>query len=525
MKRTNPGSSAEHQDDRRIAAMVSETQRRLNRARLVQAMVWVGAATAAGLLIAALVWVIAGHRVPPWLYGMALLLGAAVAIGVWAARRWDRQAAARYLDDHFNLQDAVTSSTDFATAGQRGGFFDLQRRWTDRKLRDVDLSQVRYAPPRRLVIAGAIALLAAVALGFKPASPEVIAREAAAQHTEQMSTELKEDLQEHIEEMLKQLDEREREAIEAEKLRQWVRQLEATRDMKDLMRQYAQLEAKLARASAQLDRREAERLLDSAAQQLQDNPSSRPLAETLKHKRYADAAKQLDKLRPSAGGKLNEHRQQLDRLAQTSSRLAQSARQFQSSDGSAGAMAQDMQQLHESVQDYDRQLAMMERKRELSEQDQQKLSQCNSGACQQMSALNERLARLAAARKAQQQLQSLRRTLSQCQSAAAGQCQSPFAQKKAGLGTDRSVNVEVAPEEGQLTQIEGQKGLGPSQITTEEADSGTGVATRVAADPPAQFERQLESFVAREDVPEAVKGGVREYFQSIHQLPEEGESR
>jgi len=72
-------------------------------------------------------------------------------------------------------------------------------------------------------------------------------------------------------------------------------------------------------------------------------------------------------------------------------------------------------------------------------------------------------------------------------------------------------------DNGQTTQLRGIKGAGQSFTSIETADEGSGVAARRAADRQHTFQRQLESFVAREDVPDEVKDGVKHYFEVIHQ--------
>ncbi|NNE93682.1 MAG: hypothetical protein HKN23_18690, partial [Verrucomicrobiales bacterium] len=107
-------------------------------------------------------------------------------------------------------------------------------------------------------------------------------------------------------------------------------------------------------------------------------------------------------------------------------------------------------------------------------------------------------------------------SLSQCMGAKPGG-------KKAGTGsvesrTDQSTELV---DNGQTTQLKGQKGQGPSLATIESADDGDGVSSRRTVAAQREFREQMESFVQREDVPEDVKEGVKQYFHSIHQSGEE----
>ena len=52
----------------------------------------------------------------------------------------------------------------------------------------------------------------------------------------------------------------------------------------------------------------------------------------------------------------------------------------------------------------------------------------------------------------------------------------------------------------------------------EDADSGSGISGKRANAKARDFSSQIESFVQRDDVPEEMKLGVREYFERIHEV-------
>jgi len=89
----------------------------------------------------------------------------------------------------------------------------------------------------------------------------------------------------------------------------------------------------------------------------------------------------------------------------------------------------------------------------------------------------------------------------------------------AGMGSDESINMESnSLEAGFDSQIQGQKGAGPSEKQVESAASGTGVS--YGGDGPKkkiEHKKQMESFIEREDIPETMKNGVKEYFKRIHE--------
>jgi len=95
--------------------------------------------------------------------------------------------------------------------------------------------------------------------------------------------------------------------------------------------------------------------------------------------------------------------------------------------------------------------------------------------------------------------------------------------KKAGEGSDDAIREQrdEQADNGQNTKLKGLKGKGPSLTQVQAADDGDGVATRGAEAKQREFERQFESFVDREDIPEDLKNGVKEYFTNIHRVDEE----
>ena len=136
--------------------------------------------------------------------------------------------------------------------------------------------------------------------------------------------------------------------------------------------------------------------------------------------------------------------------------------------------------------------------------------------------LSDRLMRLQAKKKIQGKLKMLGKKLGKCQGCVAGQCDSPFANpggKNPGTGTidSRRDQQDALVDNGQIAQQKGLKGRGPSETQVQTASEGTGVSRRQAEETERKFDKQLESFVQREDVPEDVKDGVREYFTNIHQ--------
>jgi hypothetical protein len=547
-----------------IEQFVGFVRRRVNTHRLWTAAIWAVVA-GAGLLVAiGLAYVLRGYAVPGGWIAAAAGVAAGGALGGWLWSRLGEDQSARFVDRFYGLHDSVASYLHFARAGRREGYYELQAEYTRRKIEGLKPEAIEYRPPRRGLLLAASLAAVALPLSLRGPSAEVLERmereKAVAAATETANIELKE----LVEELRKGTEDPfEKELLDPDKLRKWVDSLKATKDQKEALRQYAELERELNRARMAVARKKDEQLLDRAAEKLQEQRETQPLAEQLKQKKYDTAAEQLASMTPPPEKKASEQRKALARLKAASQRMAAAARANKSASqgkdsksgnksesksaasseakggsgsssengASAGAgggeLSQNLEELADAVQELDDSLKEAERQEaELGKCDGQCKSQCKE--CQasvdkQLKKLCTSLTRLALRRNAEKKLCKLCEKCSQCQGMCNGACQSnsPNAGgKKAGSGTNtaRRDERDELVDNGQTTQLKGVKGSGPSLTTVESAEDGSGVSNRRGAARERQFKRKFESFVEREDVPAEVRAGVKNYFQLIHQM-------
>ena len=494
------------------------------------------AAAGALALVIGLAYAATGHRVPLWVYGaatLAALVGFAVG---WSLRRVDHQAAAHRIDHTFDLADGVSAARSFEAGEKDGGFYSLQKTWAESAVSQVKVSALRRPAPRWLVAAAIALPVTAVLLGFRPPAPEIIAAQQLAADTLVLGEELNQGLKDEIEKHLDEAQDEEREALEDASLAELAEKLELSEERADLMRQYAAMEQQLAVRAQALQQERAEQLLNDAAAKMADSPSTSALAEALRQKQYDKAAEMLKKMQPDAKADLNTQQKQLEKLKAAAAQLGQAAKRFRAgsasggSDGKASDMADAFatlsEQLDEDAQKLDNALkkAAGEKKAgQLSKSTQKKLSECQGQCDSTGNKLSKKLSELEGKRKARFRINLLRKTASECQGACAGQCANPFAKNGKGIGSGSadSTNDQFTPDTGNPDAITGIKGTGPSQTTVEEASSGTGVSGQRGRAATPEYSRQLESFVDRPDVPEAVKDGVKNYFENLHQTPDQ----
>lgn len=550
--------------------------RRLNRFRFFELFARHLLAVAAVVAVVAAVHALRGHAVPLWIY----LAGAgAVPVTVfihWICRRWSRGASAHFADGFFGLKDSLSTALELREKADGNPFVGLQAEAAAASVRSLDPKDIPFSWPRRALPVAVLLALVAGGLAFKKPSPEVLEKLRIAEETQEKSGEINHHLEELVEELDRTLDEEERRELDTDALRREIAALERTEDRLGAMRQYAELERRLRETARRLQQRRNERILSRAGEEVSKDHENRALGSRLSGKRYREAAGQLGQMRaPESPGrrKPDEQRKQLARLKAASLRMADAARsagrsassssssannpsssQSQAKSGKSGnpsggaesggasgsgsAGGGDMEsllsELNEAVSDLDRNLENAAKESRLDGRPSDRtLGQCEAAGKrvdQRLQRLGEKLRRMAAQREARDKLLSLCQSLGQCQGylgnqqfSSLGQClsqnESPNAGGKGiGQGSTESRRIpgDEAPPAGELSQLRGRIGSGPSTSTVESADSGDGVSSRNSASRQLEFRKQMESFVQREDVPDDVKDGVKNYFTRIH---------
>lgn len=546
----------------RILAFLSAVKARLDLAWLVRAVS--GSLLAIGSVLCAwcLLWVLRGYAVPAGGYIAAAVALPVMALAAWLLGRASQRKAARIADEHFDLKDAISSHLGFSDERREGEFIALQAEATAVRVQALSPRSIPVQWPRRMLTIAGVLLMSCLVMGFKKNSPIVMERIALEEETSRKSDEINKELEKEIEELLKSASDDEKELLHPDEWRQWVKELRETKDRKEAMRQYAELERKIAEAAQKLTQRDVEQLLAKAAQEMKQNAELKPVSKSLEEQNYRHAADQLRQMKLQADvRKPDEAQKELARLKSASQRMASAARNFQQRTGQQGNQGkgnqsqasqnqnsqqsgQNQQQAQGSQgsqgqQSMDQQMTALDQvvqklEQQLHQQQQnpnQNSSQCQScqnQANQALQSLCQSMCQSSAKRDMIKKLLSLSQCTSKCQGFMCDkECQS-LSQcmgtkpggKKAGSGSveSRRAESDATQDNGNRDQLTGQKGSGPSNTSIESADSGTGRATRTATLQEKAFQRQVESFIQREDVPAEVKEGVKEYFKGIQQV-------
>jgi myosin heavy subunit len=549
----------------RIALFLATVRARLEQARGIRLLSVILLAVLIALTGWCLLWVLQGYAVPRVGYLIAALAVPVLAFCAWMIHRTTEARAAHAADDHFGLKDSLTSYLGFSKEHREGELYALQAAQTAERVQALDARSISLAWPRRLLSISAILLVACVAMGFRKATPFVVEKLALEAETTKKTDEINKELEQEIEELIKNASEDEKELLKPDEWRQWVKELKETKDQKEAMRQYAELERKLQEAAQKLNQREQEHLLAKAGEELKQEAELREIGRKLEEKNYREAAAELQKMELKADvTKPDEARKELAKLKAAAQRMAAAARNFQQRTGKQGngnkssqsqnnasnnsqsgkqseaegqqgesssssSMDQQMASLDEAMQQYEKALSQ-----------KQSQSQCQGGqkdANNKLNQLCQSMCKAAGQRDLMKKLMKMSQSAGQCQSylgnkqcESLAECMNPGAKtggKQAGWGSVESRRAESDPTEdnGNRDQLQGIKGEGPANTSIEAADSGTGTATRQVKATEREWKRQLESFIQREDVPSEVKEGVKEYFKGIQEVGAEGKEK
>ena len=544
-----------------VDSFVLAVRRRLNRNRACRSILWVLICGGGVLLVIALIYVIRGYEVPRYWYGIGIAATALGAVTGALTHRASEAEAAAYADGFFNIKDAIVSSRRFAAEQKAGGYYDLQAGQTAGVVRPLDAKRVPFVWPQTLGACAAVLVMGCLLTAFKSTNQEILDRIAGEKQTEARLDEVKDELLKDVEELEKSTtSEEEKKELGADQLRELVKQLESTKDLAEALKQLANLERKLDNAAKALETKRDEQLLKKAGEELEkeEDPQARELAKKLKNEQFKDAAKDLAKMKPedakeAKDKKLTDKKKEAAKLKAAAKRMAAAARQQKSSQSKSSKenednndeksqnakmskaeeqddeLAEDLEKLEMEADQYDKDMEELEEGEKLGKIDLAKLEKSDQDGEKlrmRLDKMGDKLAKLGMKSDARKKLLSLSKKAGQCQGYMQGQ---GLAASKGGLkpgngtvDTSRDEKDELK-DNGNTTQLKGQKGTGPSLTKIEAADDGTGTSHRKGEAKERAFKKQYESFVQREDVPEDVKDGVKQYFETLHTAePAEG---
>jgi hypothetical protein len=500
---------------------------------------------------ASFVWAVAwrafGYAAPRM--GYAIAAGAALLAFViaLAVSRRNSTDAALAADETFGLKDGLLSWLGFRAKGGEGEVYQLQEKMLLARVSSLDPAGVPLVHPKRSYGVGLLLAVLAGGLAFLPHSQAVRDRLAQEQMTAERSGEVKKQVEEAVEELIKSLGEEELKELDPNKLRELAKQLAETKDQREAEKQIAKFEQEIAKAMQGLEARQDEAVLKLSAEELAKSSlaDARQLGKQLDAKDFEKAQQELGEMKPEAKNKMTP--EELEKLKKNAAKAKEMAKRMADGarkrnfgkpqkpgdkmDGEQMKMNNGNQQpLQEMLEDMDADARQLGAKMEQGEFDPDAEAMAMKLG-DKMGKLGDRFGMLGARQKAKDKLGKLRAGMADARQFAQGQSQmlglaqsmmqgqQPSGQKPGqGSVESRRNERDELKDNNNLAQLKGNPdGEGPSSNSVESAESGTGIAGRAGVDKQRDFRRQMESMVRRDDIPEELKLGVREYFERVHE--------
>jgi len=482
-----------------VNKFIKQLQGRLNYQMALREICNASIVFLSGTLLIAIIYVLRGYRVNCVWYFLPLAIAIIFFMLRYISKYCKIQTSADYADRHFDLKNALVSDLDFAD--EPGAFHQLRREQTEKLCAADKLKTIKFKFPRKILLIALGLLLLTSILSIMDDSEDIRnARDRAAQ-IEKNSDEINKELKKKYQEMLKKLKPNEKKLLKKSGLTEKFQKLKKQKELKKALRQYGKLEREIKNFSARMKLAEKERLLRMMAKKLMKSKMTKQFGKKLNSGKYREAAKELRRNKLSDIDPKNKLEQmkklRMKRILEKMLESAKDAGQMNSS------LSKELEDLLESLEECD----------ELGDLEE---INCKLGKiCDDLDDLDDLkkfLIKLNKMCKACNKAQYACKSNSFCLSDKAG--------KGKGIGSAAAANFDNKDKDpddkGYITGLKGQKNKGSSRIKIEEAASGYGVSRRAGRAVKASSKRQMESFISRDDVPPAMKTGVKEYFTKIH---------
>ncbi|QDV83493.1 hypothetical protein [Stieleria magnilauensis] len=504
---SNDSQSSRHSDSPTTSPIESLTHS-------VRKRLWLASVTqgvTSGLLIgtaAALVFALTRAILAPathWGWALAIsLLGGLIGLLIGATRIRSAQAAARLIDEHFDLKDRSITTLEFlSAAGETSDTHSTAKRLqieeANTHLHRVDATQCVSIQPWNQPLrwaAGLAAVMFVVLALTSGGLNEVDANPVLALATEQ-SMALRETMLPELEELAKEHEDPEIEKL-LEELREKVDEMESESiDENDLMASLSEMEQALAEAREAMQLEMTDATMQALAAAIKPSDQLQQAAKALESEDYEKASEELESVDPSKIGD-KQRRAVADNLKKMVAKLSQ---------GKNGQLSESISQLAEGLSN-------------------KNMKECK--AC--LSKLASECKKQGQCKKIGQCMSCQLNRLSECKGQCRGQCQSNIAKKsnspstKAGIASsgqplgDKATNLNSTRNEEQLTGVQGE---GPSETEITQAPEGEQDAVRAYAGKYNDFRRQAEAVLDSEPLPMGVRETVRTYFEAIRPSSEE----
>lgn len=535
-----------------IKKVLRLSQNQINLSVLLRS-VFVGVIVSCSIcLVANIYFIVQGYAAQTYLYFINFGLFVLLATIHFLIYFVNMPKTAVIVDKAYNLKEGLLSHIGFQNKGLAAGVFKLQE---DKLI--ADLSEVRgkslFVMPHKNLIWLSVMLLTSMCLvGFMPESERVASKKKQEEQMLKITAKNIEELNKALEELEKELTDEEKELLKKSKIIQAVKEIEENKNKEEAFSDLAKLEQEL-RKELKSDQFQANlATLKNLEEEALKFEETKELGEDLQKKDFKKAAEDLKKfeldekllkdLQEELKNKKELSKEEMKELKEKlANKVASQAKNMKAlnksvkkslskenangKEGVAGELGELSEELSEIEGDLDK-LAYISKMEKLSKEELEELMKncencqnCSGDCNSKLDKLGKSLKKMGVQKGYMDKLFNMKEKLNMAQMAVATESIMPGG-KKPGEGVDRNLTgqKDSLKDNSQFTQIKGQKGEGAGLVSIEDAASGTGVSRVQGKATKVEFKAQAESFMNREDIPDDLKGGVKNYFNSIHNI-------
>ncbi len=355
-----------------VKDFISKIKFRLNLGIALQALLISLILAAVITILWGLTYISRGHAVSSSIvYPVGLSFAVITTIAIWFCKKKNSLQSAIFADQFFNLKDSLTSAIEFEESNKEGHIYELQKKQAVTIIEKLSPTSIPLPISRKLTASACVGVIIAASLSIATPSEDVLKAIQEKEMTAKRTEEIKQSVEKEVEEMIKSLSEEEKEAIDPDAIRQWVKELKKTDDKREALRNIARIEQKIQKSIDSLQNRKNEELLKNAGLQMlkAQDPATKDIGEHLKNKEFKKAAEKLDEFKLRKDDKkdkakeldpeklaklkaddkksnkkeaLSEKQKQLAKLRQLTKQLAQAAKQNQTQSNSSNSQSQSM---------------------------------------------------------------------------------------------------------------------------------------------------------------------------------------
>ncbi|REJ91141.1 MAG: hypothetical protein DWQ34_15465 [Planctomycetota bacterium] len=486
-----------------ILSVLAAVHRRQQRSFAVRAAVW-GLLASALLGVVVGIWkVLTGQPIGPGVAGSLLLAGPVIGLVAGLLLKRPMHAAAIAVDEHYRLKDRSITALQFVAEAEQTPLRELQVSDTAAHLRQVDARSVAPLRMPKTLPYAVVTLLTAMTLLFWPVdSQEILAKPLeplpgilmAADEIDRGLEELKEIAEEEEDEELKELIAELEEEVDAMKL--------PGVELKEALEKISEMQERMQQEQAEYNESLMDNQLQSVGGALMAAGDFQGAGAKLEQKEFDEAAEELEQLE-----QVNLQRKEQRALEEKLGSLAETCEQL-----GLGQLADTLSEMCEG---------------------------CKSGNSGKMSESSRKLARQTRRHQRRKTINSLLRAqcnrLSECK----GMCKSnqvgpprlvneqsnkPSEQwGKATTGSPYGDKSDIASA-GDVEEITGQAGDGPSEVEITYAPEGREQARRQAQGSYDEYQKMAEAVLDSEPIPLGHRQTIRTYFELIRPGIDEAEA-